>query len=63
MYEIISEWLNEDLTALLGSYTQPVVAALVVGLGLCACLFFSPKPSKHYLTITYKPRLIFCGLF
>lgn len=40
MYEIITEWLTEDMTALLGSYTQPVVASLVVGLGLCACLFF-----------------------
>lgn len=39
MYDLIIEWLSEDMTELLGSYVQPVAAALVVGLGLCGCLF------------------------
>lgn len=40
MFELIMSWLTEDLRLALGSYTQPVLAALVVGLGLIGCLFF-----------------------
>ena len=31
MFEIITDWLTEDLQNLLGSYTAPTVSALVVG--------------------------------
>lgn len=41
MYEIIIDWLSEDMSDLLGSYVQPVAAALVVGLGLIAALLCS----------------------
>lgn len=39
MFEIITEWLTEDLQNLLGSYTAPTVSALVVGLGVLGMTF------------------------
>lgn len=40
MFDLIMSWLTEDMQNALGSYTQPVLAALVVGLGVIGCLFF-----------------------
>lgn len=39
MAEIIMEWVSGDFSDFLGSYAQPVAAALAVALGSCGVAF------------------------
>lgn len=39
MAEIIMGWLSSDFSDFLGSYAQPVAAALAVALGSCGVAF------------------------